>query len=165
MYTSLIRSKLDYGCQAYNCTSKMLLNKLHTIQATALRIPTRAFRGTQNFGLKVECNIMPLQKCRDKLQLKYWACSSMHGENLPINSMTKPHAIYETLHNRLSGKVPYNISVQDMIQKHDLTNIKIQPINYRKKHNVSCIKPKSVLNTGKRLDLLPSYQEIYPRQK
>ena len=92
---------------------KTLLNKLDTIQATALRIATGAFRGIQNFSLEVECNIMPLQKRRDELQLKYWARSSTHGENIPINSMTKPHAIYETLRTRLSGKVPYNISVQD----------------------------------------------------
>ena len=35
--------------------------KLDTIQATALRIATGAYKGTQTFSLEVECNILPLQ--------------------------------------------------------------------------------------------------------
>ena len=96
LYTTLIRSKIDYGCEAYNCASTTQLKKLDVIQVAALRIATGAYKGTQNFSLEVECNIMPLQKRRDELQLKYWARSNIHGDNLPINEMVKPHALYET---------------------------------------------------------------------
>ena len=61
LYTSLIRSKIDYGCQAYGSAAKSHLKKLDTIQATALRIATGAYKGTQTFSLEVECNILPLQ--------------------------------------------------------------------------------------------------------
>ena len=141
LYTTLIRSKIDYGCQTYNCASATQLKKLNVIQAAALRTATGAYKGTQNFSLEVECDIMPLQKCRDELQLKYWARSNIHGDNLPINEMVKPHALYETCRNRLRGKIPYNISVQNLIKKHDLGKTKIQPINFKKKHNISSIKP------------------------
>ena len=81
------------------------------------------------------------------MQLKYWARSSCHGENLPINSMTQPRVMYDTLRKRLKkNKAPYNISVQDLIKKHDLEKIKIQPIKYRKKHNISSITPKFELS-------------------
>ena len=99
LYKSLIRSKIDYGCQAYNCASNWLLRKLDTIQATAHRIDTGAYKGTQNFSLE-----MPLQNRREEMQLKYWARSSCHGENLPINSMTQPHVMYDTLRKRLKKK-------------------------------------------------------------
>ena len=145
LYTTLIRSKIDYGCQAYNCASATQLKKLDVIQAAALRIATGAYKGTQNFSLEVECNIMPLQKRRDELQLKYWARSNIHGDNLPINEMVKPHALYETRRSRLSGKIPYNISVQDLIKKHDLGKTKIQPINFKKKHSISSIRPNCEL--------------------
>ena len=35
LYTSLIRSKIHYGCQAYGSAAKSHLIKLDTIQATA----------------------------------------------------------------------------------------------------------------------------------
>ena len=94
---------------------------------------------------------MPLQKRREEMQLKYWARSSCHGENLPINSMTQPHVIYDTQRKRLKrNKAPYNISVQDLIKKHDLEKIKIQPIKYKKKQHIQyyakirIIKKKSI---------------------
>ena len=61
LYTSLIRSKIHYGCQAYVSAAKSHLKKLDTIQATALRIATGAYKGTQTFSLEVECNILPLK--------------------------------------------------------------------------------------------------------
>ena len=51
LYKALILSKIDYGCQAYATASKTLLTKLDTIQATALRIATGAYKGTSNTSL------------------------------------------------------------------------------------------------------------------
>ena len=84
LYTSLKRSKIHYGCQAYGSAAKSHLKKLDTIQATALCIATGAYKGTQTFSLEVECNILPLQKRRDDMTLKYWARSASLGSKLPI---------------------------------------------------------------------------------
>ena len=114
LYTSLIRSKIHYGCQAYGSAAKSHLKKLDTILATALRIATGAYKGTQT--------------------LKYWARSASLGSKLPINSQTESKSIYTTCKNRLNGRTPYNIKVQDLLEnttskkskfnnKHSLQNL------------------------------------------
>ena len=90
IYFALIRSKLDYGCQAYASAARSHLNKLDSIQAHALPIATGAYKGTRNADLNVECNVLPLSKRRDELIIKYWARSSCHGASLPINDLTQP---------------------------------------------------------------------------
>ena len=102
-YFALIRSKLDYGCQAYASAAPYLLKKLDSIQATALRIATGAYKRTRNIDLNVECNVLPLCKRRDELMLKYWARSSSHKENLPINDLTQPRPEY-LLIDRFKGR-------------------------------------------------------------
>ncbi|MCG8034496.1 MAG: reverse transcriptase-like protein [Candidatus Thiodiazotropha taylori] len=129
LYTALIRSKIDYGCQAYASAAPSHLRKLDSIQATALRIVTGAYRGTRNLDLEVECSIMPLHLRRDELQLKYWARSSSLGANLPINKVidNTPSHINR---DRLRGKIPYILKVQDLIKKHYLEQVKTAEKTY-----------------------------------
>ena len=126
LYTSLISSKIDHGCQAYGSAAKSHFKKLDTIQATALPIATGAYKGTQTFSLEVKCNILPLQKRRDEMTLDYWARSASLGSKLPINSLTESKSIYTTCRNRLNRRTPYNIKVQDLLEKHNLKEIEIQ---------------------------------------
>ena len=80
LYTSLLRSKIHYGRQAYGSAAKSHLKKLDTIQATALRIATGAYKGTQTFSLEVECNILPLQKRRDEIYFTIqWLATTCQG--------------------------------------------------------------------------------------
>ena len=147
LYTSLIRSKMHYGCQAYGSAAKSHLKKLDTIQATALRIATGAYKGTQTFSLEVECNILPLQKRRDEMTLKYWARSASLGSKLPINSLTESKLIYTTCRNRLNGRTPYNIKVQDLLKKHNLKEIEIQQQTFPAKFDLKSLNPKHELTT------------------
>lgn len=118
LYTSLI-------CQAYASAAKTHL-KNDTIQATAPRIATGAHKGTQTFSLEVKCNVLPLQKRRDEMTLKYWAHSASLGSKLPIHSLTEPKSIYTTCRNRFHGRTLYNIKVQDLLKKNTLKEIVIQ---------------------------------------
>ncbi|MEW8548241.1 MAG: reverse transcriptase domain-containing protein [Candidatus Thiodiazotropha sp.] len=145
LYTCLIRSKIDYGCQAYATASKAQLKRLDRIQATALRIATGAYRGTSTFSLEAECNIMPLAYRREELQIKYWARSSSLGEKLPINEMTEVHTIYAFQRVRLGGHIPYAINIQDLLHKYDLGNIQVRPVKYPEKHNLKSIVPRATL--------------------
>lgn len=140
LYISLIRSKIDYGCQAYASAAPTHLNKLDTIQATALRIATGAYKGTHNISLEVECNMLPLQKRRDEMQLKYWARSSSLGKDLPINELTQPHTLYDR-QERLHGKIPYAIKVQELVKKHGLENIKIEKKTFPTYFSVCSLTP------------------------
>lgn len=146
LYTSLIRSKIDYGCQVYNSASKAQLRKLDTIQATALRIATGAYKGTSNDSINVECNMLPLSLWREEMQLKYCTRSSPQGDRLPINEYTKQQSLYETQEGRLQGKIPYALNIQKILREHELEDVKIQEITYPQKLNLKCIKPRSTLN-------------------
>ena len=55
IHMSLIRSKIDYGCQAYMSASPTQLHRLVVIQNTALRIATGAYKSTSSKSLEVEC--------------------------------------------------------------------------------------------------------------
>lgn len=141
-YTALIRSKIDYGSQAYASAPKTHLKKLNTIQATALRIATGAYKGTQNFSLETECNIQPLSKRRDELQLKYWARSNSLGENLPINTLVQPLSLYDLNRERCEERLPYAIRVQDLLTKHELGEIEVESKKFPRKHNLKSIAPR-----------------------
>ena len=71
IYKTLIRSKLDYGCQAYASASESQLARLDRIQSAALRIVTGAYRSTSITDLQVECCVPPLELRREELILKY----------------------------------------------------------------------------------------------
>ena len=103
------------------------LNRLDVIQNTALRIATGAYRSTSARALEVECNMMLLSLRREEFALKYWARSSPLGESLPVNALVQDFAIYKTKREKLSNKIPYAITVQDLIKEHNLENIEIEP--------------------------------------
>src|SRR6266576_6579508 len=60
IYHSLIRSKIDYGCQIYRTASKTLLQNLTSIQNSCLRICTGAFRTSPSLSLCCEAGEPPL---------------------------------------------------------------------------------------------------------
>ena len=71
LYTALIRSKIDYGCEFYNSTSLKNKKKLDLIQSICLRICSGAFRSTainvlqitnHEFPLELRLNKQPLMK-------------------------------------------------------------------------------------------------------
>ncbi|MCU7844861.1 MAG: endonuclease/exonuclease/phosphatase family protein [Candidatus Thiodiazotropha sp. (ex Monitilora ramsayi)] len=139
LYMALIRSKIDYGSQAYNSAAARHLIKVDSIQNAALRIATRAYKGTQSRSLEVECNIMPLRLRREELQMKYWARSCIHKENLPINSLVEPRPEYI---DHPPNRLPYCINIQRLLEKYSLADVKIQPISYPVQHNLRSILPK-----------------------
>ena len=64
-YKSFIRSKLDYGCTIYCSASKTVLKQLETIQNTAIRIASGAFKSFPVVSLVTETNILPLDHWRN----------------------------------------------------------------------------------------------------
>ena len=70
LYGSLIRSIIDYGCEVYDTAPKRQLARLDKIQYRALKMSTRAARGTAASALRVECGEKPLHLRRLNRQLK-----------------------------------------------------------------------------------------------
>ena len=90
---------------------------------------------------------LPLQKRRDEMTLKYWARSASLGSKLPINSLTESKSIYTTGRNRLNWRTPYNIKVQDLLEKHNLKEIEIQQQTFPAKFDLKSLNPKHELTT------------------
>ena len=146
IYMSLIRSKLDYGCQAYMSASPTKLARLDKIQNNALRIATGAYKSTSVQAMEVECNIMPLSLRREEFALKYWARSSPLGDKLPVLSLVQDFVIYETKRYILRNNIPYAITVQDLINEYNLGTIVIEsPIQYDTS-GIRSIQPRSELS-------------------
>lgn len=71
LYRSLIRSRIDYGCQAYDTASDASKRRLDSVQYQALKICCGAMKSTALTALQVECGEMSLAERRTQLQLKY----------------------------------------------------------------------------------------------
>ena len=73
LYRSLVRSKLDYGCEAYSSASPAVLSMLDPVHNTALRICTGAFRSSPVQSLYAESGEPPLSLHRDYMNLLYYS--------------------------------------------------------------------------------------------
>ena len=71
-YKSVIRGKLDYGAMYYGVASHSNLKKLDKIQNSCIRIAIGAKKSSPVMSLEVESNIMPLNRYRNYLTLKYY---------------------------------------------------------------------------------------------
>ena len=72
LYKSLVRSKMDYGCQFYGNASDILLRELEPIQNQCLRIASGCHATTPIMSLQVETHVPPLIFRREELSLKYY---------------------------------------------------------------------------------------------
>ena len=72
LYTTVLRSKLDYGAQVYGASKSNVLKRLEPIQNSCLRAITGAFRSSPAVSLCVETRMVPLDFSRDMLTLKHF---------------------------------------------------------------------------------------------
>ena len=71
IYRALIRSLIDYGCQAYDSACQSLKNALNSIQYQCLKICTGALSGTSLQTLQAETCEMPLDLRRKLFCSRY----------------------------------------------------------------------------------------------
>ena len=144
IYKSLIRSKIDYGCQAYSSATQSQLKRLDRIQAAALRIATGAYKSTSNINVQIECCVPPLQLRREELILKYWARSSANGDQLPLNNLYDL-SVYDTNRDRAQGKIPFVVQVRDLQYEYQIQDLQVQPPVYADIHALRSINPRETL--------------------
>ena len=83
LYRTLIRSKLDYGCQVYASAKTTILKRLDKIQIQALRICTGSLPNTSKEELLILTGELPLSLRREELLLRYAARISPHTTEHP----------------------------------------------------------------------------------
>jgi len=125
IYRSLIRSKIDYGCQVYGSAAPTTLNSLSSIATEAIRIATGAFKSTPTESLFILANEMPLDLRREYLSLKYYYKMRSYLDN-PAHEHVVP-LVLRTLFVNKRIPLPFSHRVQDMLEKYNLRKIYVKP--------------------------------------
>jgi len=73
IYRTLIRSRIEFGCEVYHTAPKSQLKRLDTMQSQCLRRCCGAFCSTAVCALQQECGEMPMGLRRQRAQLRYAA--------------------------------------------------------------------------------------------
>ncbi|XP_060578916.1 uncharacterized protein LOC132735901, partial [Ruditapes philippinarum] len=114
LYKSLIRSKIDYGAQIYSCAKKTHLNKLDTVQNTALRLALGALYSTPARDLEMEAGIVPLSIRRKSQTLKYYTRVRASAADNPVRGLLgKGH--YK-LNRFKDPALPFGAATQDLAE-------------------------------------------------
>ena len=64
LYITLVKPKLDYGCEAYSSASKSVLESLEPVHNAAIRIATGAFKSSPIISLNSNSGLKPLKYYR-----------------------------------------------------------------------------------------------------
>lgn len=95
LYTSLVRSRLDYGCHLYNLASQAHLQTLNIIQNQCIRIAIGARQTTPIISLEVEAHIPPLAIRRSFLAVKYYNRVMDYPSSSPIAELFKNNEVLD----------------------------------------------------------------------
>ena len=71
LYRLIVRSKLDYACFVYDCSSESTKRLLDTVHHASLRVVTGAFRTSPSSSLLAEVHEPPLHLRRQMLGMRY----------------------------------------------------------------------------------------------
>ncbi|CAC5391076.1 unnamed protein product [Mytilus coruscus] len=125
LYKSLLKSILDYGCQAFNSASITVKSKLDRIQAKGLRIVLGAHKSTPLETILAESGEMPLQLRRDHLSLKYYARTKQNQTN-PANQLVDDCIEYQIYNHKWNEhNIQYGFRIQNLIKDNDLDKINL----------------------------------------
>ena len=90
IYRSLVRSRLDYGCEAFYMASSTQLQRLDTLQRQCLQLCCGTFCLTATNALQQDCGEPPLWIRRQRYLLRYAAKVTANPTN-PANSILCNH--------------------------------------------------------------------------
>lgn len=132
MYQCLIRSKIDYGAIVYQSACKTLLQRIDSIQYSALKVATGAFKGTSLCSLQVETLEKPLHLRREQLTLKYAGKISAYGNTHPCYNLILPYSEYEYLEKKWTKhSAPIGYEINRLLCKYDIALPKQQENVYQ----------------------------------
>ncbi|XP_030839764.1 uncharacterized protein LOC115923421 [Strongylocentrotus purpuratus] len=103
VYRALIRSLLDFGCEAYDSAAQSIKKSLDSIQYQALRICAGALPLTSLDSLQVELGEMPLDLRRQMLADRFRQKIEMHRDH-PVILNVKPSWQMELLKLQKNNK-------------------------------------------------------------
>lgn len=94
VYRGMVRSHLEYACQAIFSTSQLNRNKINRIQSQALRFVTVCMRSTSTNVLLAECAEMPMNLRWDWICAKYALKHLSREHSLARQRMLQFYGLY-----------------------------------------------------------------------
>ena len=126
LYKSLIRSKIDYGAQIYNCAKPSVLKPLDIIQNKALRLALRALNSTPVYLLEAEAGVPPLKLRREDMTVKYWARAQTRKEGNPVNGLFGTGYYIKARYSKKAHiSLPFGAHAHDLVREYGLEGIKV----------------------------------------
>lgn len=110
IYTSVIRSKLDYGCIVYSSARPSVLRLLNPVHHQGLRLALGAFRTSPVESLYVECNEWSLQRRRCYLSILYTLKIKSYPQHPTLRSIQSTR-FQQLFVNRPSVVRPFSMRV------------------------------------------------------
>lgn len=93
VYTSLIRSKLDYGSPVYSSAKSSVLLTLDSVHHQGIRLATGAFKSSPKLSLCVDSGLPPLTIRRQQLISSYLSQLILNPNNPSYNLIFYPHHV------------------------------------------------------------------------
>ncbi|KAK3596194.1 hypothetical protein CHS0354_033783 [Potamilus streckersoni] len=169
IYRTVLRSKLDYACQAYDSAEQPLLKKLDTIQYKALRLCTGTLTNTSLRELQVFTGEPPLKFRRTELLLKYAARISTLPEHNPSRQALNKSKV--AFRPKWVKQPPAFHRVHKLIQQNPNLNLQAETRLYQDPYPWRNAKPKinfQLIGRGSKKDnqwkLLTHIQELLNTQ-
>ena len=126
LYKSLIRPKIDYGAQIYQCASKTVLKKLDVLQNKALRIALRALPSTPTHLLEAEAGVPPLLLRREDQTVRYWARAQTRKEGNPVNDLFGTYYFMKAKYQKQERKyIPIGAKSQELVEEYGLGEVSV----------------------------------------
>ena len=117
IYIAITKPKLDYGSEIY-CTAKDdLLKTLDTVQNTALRIATGAFRSTPIVSLQAETGIKPLQVYREQKNINYMLRVMSNPDDTIYNRICNADSSLFSM--RTTIPKPFNLNINNILMSRE----------------------------------------------
>lgn len=131
IYNAIIKSKIDYGSHIYGSAKKTVLKQLDTINNSALRIITGAYRTSPILSLYCDAGIPTLSESRNLQYIKYYF-STLQKPNPDLTSCVKPNLHFRKYENKKSYPKPFNIQINKILEINhipaEIEPLKIQTI-------------------------------------
>ena len=130
LYRALIRSKLDYGCQAYGSASNSSLKILDPIHHQGLRIALGAFRTSPFESLYVEAHEPSLTSRRRMMDLQYFM-RLQKIQSHPTTELVNDSSLDERFLRRKRGNPPFSVRTKRLIRGMNIETPAIARLNHK----------------------------------
>lgn len=135
IYIALVRPKIDYGSFLYSTAAKSHLKTLDRIQYSACRTIIGALKCTPTNCLEAEANLIPLERRRTELMLRY-SIRTLGTSGHPFSDLIKEYYHFQFYEN---SRLPLPVTgrIYKAFLQHSLTTASINtyPLHQRIGYN------------------------------